>query len=82
MFNNNLCVSCEKPIDPDMDSHAECNKCNHLMCNDTNSCIRNHLEYDHGCGYTNHHPIIERRRVREKFKGITPSFVLMEDKIE
>ena len=76
------CVSCEKPIDPDEDDHAECDKCNGLICNDNNSCIRDHFEWDHNMGYTNRSPKTERRMMKEQMKGITPEFIIMEDKVE
>lgn len=79
MFNNNLCVSCETPINPDKDNHIECDKCNALMCIDNNTCVRNHLEYDHGCGYTNRYPIQDQKDVVSSFKGLTPSFTILDD---
>ena len=76
MYNNNKCVSCKKLINPDIDDHAICNICNVLMCEDDNSCIRDHMEYSHSCGYTLRSPVAERRRMKRKLKGITPEFVI------
>lgn len=82
MQNNNFCASCEKEIDPDMDDHAECDVCNALMCSDNNSCIRDHIEYDHRIGYTLRAPVTERRLAAKSMKGITPEFVIIDDPVD
>ena len=81
MYNRNLCNTCDKPIDPDMDDHAECRTCNAFLCNDNNSCIRDHMEYVHDCGYINQSPLTKRRRVKESLKGVTPEFIILDDPI-
>lgn len=55
------CDKCEKEIDIEKDSHAVCDfiTCNAILCNDTMDCIRDHMEYTHGTGWTNIFPSIK-----------------------
>lgn len=62
---NKKCDKCEKEINVKEDEHAECDKCGAVLCNDSMDCIRDHMEYTHGCGWSNKFPAIEIRLALE-----------------